>query len=133
LQHHLTEFLKTATITPVLNQVELHPQLAQPELVEFCRSHGIAMEAWASLMQGQIFEIPLIAELAERYHKTSSQIALKWAVQKGFAVIPKSSHPARIRENFELFDFTISDEDMARLAALDTGRRIGAHPDHIDW
>ena len=133
LIHHLTELLKSAKVIPVINQVELHPQLAQPDLVKFCRSHKIAIQAWASLMQGKVFKIPLIGELAAKYGKTHSQVALRWALQQGFVTIPKSTHPARIRENFAIFDFVISDEDMAKLAALNTGERIGAHPDHIDW
>ena len=116
-----------------MNQVEFHPQLAQPELLNFCKGHGIQLEAWGPLMQGKIFEIDLMKELAEKYNKSISQIVLRWDIQMGVVTIPKSITPHRIEENSKIFDFKISDEDMDRIATLNTGERIGPDPDHITF
>lgn len=132
-EHHLKEVMEAFEIVPMVNQVEFHPQLTQPELHAFCKEHNIQLEAWGPLMQGKIFDIPLMKELADKYGKTIAQIALRWHVQMGVVTIPKSINADRIASNAEIFDFTISEEDMARIMQLNTGERIGPDPDHITF
>ena len=130
--HHLEELIKEAEIMPMINQVELHPQFPQEELREFCIKNNIAIEAWGPLMQGKIFEIDLMKELASKYGKTISQIALRWHYQLGIITIPKSIKAERIIENTNIFDFEISKEDMIRIEDL-KGDRIGPDPDKINF
>lgn len=132
-EHHIEELKEVAEIMPMVNQVEFHPQLAQPKLLNFCKEHGIQLEAWGPLMQGKIFEFDLMKELAEKYNKSISQIVLRWDIQMGVVTIPKSITPHRIKENSKIFDLEISDEDMAKIATLNTGERIGPDPDHITF
>lgn len=132
-EHHLKELMKDAEIMPMVNQVEFHPQLAQPELLAFCKENGIQVEAWGPLMQGKIFEVELMKELAEKYNKSISQIVLRWDIQMGVVTIPKSIKPHRIKENSEIFDFEISAEDMEKISSLNTGVRIGPDPDTITF
>lgn len=129
--HHLEELVNECDIVPTVNQVEYHPEYPQTELHEFCKKHKIQLEAWGPLMQGKIFEIPLMKELSDKYGKTISQIALKWDLQMGVVTIPKSSTKARIKENMDLYDFEISEEDMKKIAELNIGKRIGPDPDLI--
>lgn len=132
-QHHLEDLLSHCKIEPMVNQIELHPKFTQPELCQYCSDHNIQVEAWGSLMQGQIFEIPLLKQLADKYEKTVAQIALKWALQKGYAVIPKTVSTEKMKSNLKLADFNISDADMAQIATLDCGGRIGPDPDNFDF
>lgn len=129
--HHLEELINECDIVPTVNQVEYHPEYPQTELHEFCKKHKIQLEAWGPLMQGKIFEIPVMKELSAKYGKTISQIALKWDLQMGVVTIPKSSTKARIKENMDLYDFEISEEDMKKIAELNIGKRIGPDPDLI--
>lgn len=129
--HHLEELINECDIVPTVNQVEYHPEFPQTELHEFCKKHKIQLEAWGPLMQGKIFEIPLMKELSDKYGKTISQIALKWDLQMGVVTIPKSSTKARIKENMNLYDFEISEEDMKKIAELNIDKRIGPDPDLI--
>lgn len=129
--HHLEELINECDIVPTVNQVEYHPEYPQTELHEFCKKHKIQLEAWGPLMQGKIFEIPLMKELSDKYGKTISQIALKWDLQMGVVTIPKSSTKARIKENMSLYDFEISEEDMKKIEELNIGKRIGPDPDLI--
>lgn len=130
--HHLEELMKEAEIMPMINQVELHPQFPQDALREFCLKNNIAVEAWGPLMQGKIFEIDLIKNLAQKYKKTVSQIALRWHYQLGIITIPKSIKVERIIENADIFDFEISKDDMIKIEAL-KGERIGPDPDTISF
>ena len=132
-EHHLVTLFETATIKPMINQVELHPQLAQPELIAFCAEHEIAVEAWGPLMQGKVFTLPFFQELADKYGKSIAQIVLRWHLQKGFIPMPKSITPNRIMSNFEIFDFVLSPEDMAAIDTYNTGERIGPDPDTIEF
>lgn len=125
---HLEELLPQAKIKPMVNQVEFHPELIQPELLSYCKDHEIQLEAWSPLMQGRVVDVPLLQELAVKYGKTPAQVTLRWELQKGVVVIPKSVKEERIRSNAELFDFEISDEDVAKIDALDRGKRIGPDP-----
>lgn len=130
-QHHLEEIMKVCKVTPMVNQVEYHPHLPQKELKAFCDQHDILMEAWSPLKRGRLFEEPLLLELAEKYEKTPAQIILRWDIQNGVSTIPKSVTPHRIRENAEVFDFSLSDEDMEKILSLENGERAGKNPDHV--
>ncbi|MFB6364890.1 aldo/keto reductase [Paenibacillus elgii] len=130
--HHLEDLLQDSEIVPAVNQVEFHPLLIQQELRTFCKEHKIQLEAWSPLMQGNL-DLPLLSELADKYGKTPAQIILRWDLQHGVVTIPKSIRESRIRENIDVFDFTLSDEDIARLDGLNQDRRFGPDPDHIDF
>ena len=127
--HHLEDVLRDCQVVPAVNQVEFHPRLVQPALLKFCRDHQIQLEAWSPLMQGQIFSEPHVRGLAEKYHKTPSQVVLRWDLQHEVVTIPKSIHADRIAENTLIFDFDLAQEDMAALDALDEGRHVGPDPD----
>jgi 2,5-diketo-D-gluconate reductase A len=113
---------------PTVNQVELHPRFQQAELREWQAQHRIATEAWSPLAQGDLLDDETIAQIAERHGKTPAQVILRWHLQIGNIVIPKSVTPERIRGNLELFDFELSDEDLAAIGALDSSDRIGPDP-----
>lgn len=113
---------------PTVNQVELHPRFQQAELRAWHADHGIATEAWAPLAQGDLLEDGTIETVAAHHDQTPAQAILRWHLQIGNVVIPKSSNPERIRENFELFDFELSEDDMAALERLESGERIGPDP-----
>lgn len=129
---HLRRLLEDATLTPAVNQIELHPGLQQAELRAFHAEHAIATEAWSPLAQGAVLGEPVIAGLAARYGRSPAQIVIRWHLQLGNIVIPKSVTPARIRENFDVFGFTLTAEEMQALAALDRGLRTGPHPDELN-
>lgn len=130
--HHLQDIIDDSGVVPVVNQVEFHPLLQQTELRAFCRQHEIQLEAWSPLMQGNL-DLPLLSELADKYGKTPAQIILRWDLQHGVVTIPKSVRESRIRENSDIFDFTLSDEDMTRIDGLNQNKRFGADPDNFDF
>jgi 2,5-diketo-D-gluconate reductase A len=131
---HLEELKKTADIVPAVNQIELHPLLQQKESRDYCEAHGIAIESWSPLMKaGEAFEIPTIVETAQNHGKTPAQIILRWHVQNGFIVIPKSVNPQRIQQNIAVFDFQLSDDEMSAIEALNENRRTGADPNTADF
>lgn len=132
-EHHLEEIFKNSNIVPTINQVEFHPKLSQPKLREFCNSKGIVLEAWSPLMRGKVFSIDLLNELSKIYNKTIPQIVLRWNIQLGVVTIPKSANKERIKENFDVFDFTLSKEHMDKINSLDDSCRIGKDPDNIDF
>lgn len=127
---HLERLFQESDIKPALNQIELHPTMQQPELRAFHAKHGIATEAWSPLAQGAV-EIPAIVAIAKRLGRTPAQVILRWHVQLGNIAIPKSVTPSRIAENIAVFDFELSEADMAAIARLDAGNRIGPHPDRM--
>jgi 2,5-diketo-D-gluconate reductase A len=127
----LTRLLKETEVVPVVNQVELHPGFQQPELRAFHREHGIATEAWSPLGQGAALTHPVITRLAERHEKTPAQVVLRWHLDLGNVVIPKSVTPGRIRENVSVFDFALTAEDARQIAELESGQRIGPDPDVV--
>ncbi|WP_116206153.1 aldo/keto reductase [Amycolatopsis circi] len=129
---HLERLAAESATVPAVNQIELHPALQQPELRAYHESHGIVTEAWSPLAQGEVLEDPLLAELAEKHGKTPAQIVLRWHVQLGNVVFPKSSSPKRMRENIDIFDFSLSDSDLDVLSGLDEGRRTGLDPDTFE-
>ncbi|TVT25445.1 aldo/keto reductase [Amycolatopsis rhizosphaerae] len=126
---HLQRLIDETGVVPAVNQVELHPNLAQAELRAFHADHGIVTEAWSPLAQGALLSDETITGLASRHGRSPAQIVLRWHLQLGNVVIPKSVTPSRIAENFALFDFALTDEDMAAIGKLDTGARIGPDPD----
>lgn len=128
--HHLEELLTDAQVVPMVNQVECHPFLTQANVRAYCRSHGIQVEAWAPLARGHL-DPPLLAELGHRYGKTPAQIVLRWDLEHEVVTIPKSSHPERIAENANLFDFRLTPEDVAAIDRLNADHRFGLHPDHF--
>ncbi|NND16583.1 MAG: aldo/keto reductase [Eudoraea sp.] len=133
MQHHLEDLLETAEVVPMVNQMEFHPYLVQQDLIDYCRSNEIQYEAWSPLMQGRIFEVPLMVELESKYQKSIPQIVLRYDLQKGVITIPKSSKKERIIANSEIFDFNISEGDMNALDALDRGKRFGPDPNNFDF
>ena len=133
LIHHLREFLPECKVVPSVNQVEFHPELIQPDLLEYCQDNNIQPEAWSPIRKGRVLNIPVLQALAARYGKTPVQIVLRWDIQKGVVTIPKSVTSERIISNADIFDFELSDEDMAKIDRLDKSKRIGAHPDTITF
>ncbi len=133
LQHHLEDLMGSSEIVPMVNQMEFSPRLVQQSLIDFCVKHKIQYEAWSPLMQGQVFEIPELTALAEKYEKTIAQIVLRWNLQKGVVTIPKSVKPHRIEENASIFDFELAGEDMKSIDSLDQGFRMGADPDNFNF
>ena len=131
----LTRVIDEAEITPSINQIELHPYFQQRRMREFHEANGILTEAWSPLGQGQgLLGDPALAVLSEKYGKTPAQIVLRWHIQLGNVVIPKSVTPARIKENFGVFDFVLDAEDMTAIGAMNTtDGRIGPDPDTFHW
>jgi diketogulonate reductase-like aldo/keto reductase len=126
---HLERLLAEANVTPAVNQIELHPEFPQEELRAFHEEHGILTESWGPLGQGKgLLESPPIVEVAQRKGRTPAQIVLRWHVQLGCVVIPKSVHPERIQENINVFDFELDDADMAEISKVRTGQRLGSDP-----
>ena len=126
---HLERLIAETGVTPTVNQVELHPRLQQLGLRHEHEELGIVTEAWSPLAQGGVLEDPTITEIAETHGKTAAQVVLRWHLQLGNVVIPKSVTPERIIENFDVFDFTLSAAEMASIETLDAGERTGPDPD----
>jgi 2,5-diketo-D-gluconate reductase A len=124
----LERLQREAEALPTVNQIELHPRLQQAELRAWHAEHGIATEAWSPLAKGELLEDETIQTVAAHHDKTPAQTILRWHLQLGNVVIPKSATPERIRENFEVFDFALSEDDMAAIARLDAGQRTGPDP-----
>ncbi|GHF58130.1 aldo/keto reductase [Streptomyces griseosporeus] len=129
---HLRRLLDGASLVPAVNQIELHPGLQQAELRALHAELGIVTEAWSPLAQGAVLGDDAITAIAGRHGKSPAQVVLRWHVQLGTVVIPKSVTPARIRENIDVFDFSLSEEEMTAIAALDRDLRTGPHPDTLD-
>ena len=129
---HLKRLLDETDVVPAVNQVELHPRFPQAELRAFHAEHGILTEAWSPIGQGRgLLDDPTLADLAEAKGKSPAQIVLRWHVQLGNVVIPKSVTPSRIKENIEVFDFELDDDDMARISSMATGERLGPDPEQF--
>jgi 2,5-diketo-D-gluconate reductase A len=133
LPHHLERLLARADVVPAVNQIELHPILQQTGVVDFCRARGIAIEAWSPLGAGQLplFTAPPVVAAAAAHGRTPAQVLLRWHVQGGNIVFPKSSSADRMRENMAIFDFALDDDEMTAISALERGGRVGFHPD--EW
>ncbi len=126
---HLERVIEATGVVPAVNQVELHPRLQQPELRREHEELGIVTEAWSPLAQGQVLEDPVITRIADAHGKTPGQAVIRWHLQIGNVVIPKSVTPERIEQNFDVFDFELSEEEMDAIEQLDAGERIGPDPD----
>ncbi|MFF9012619.1 aldo/keto reductase [Streptomyces sp. NPDC014870] len=129
LPEHLERLIGETSVVPAVNQIELHPQLQQHGSREAHARYGIATEAWSPLGQGKgLLDVPAIVAVAQKHGRTPAQVVLRWHLQTGNVVIPKSVTPSRIRENIDVFGFALDDEDMAAIAALDENRRLGPNP-----
>ncbi len=131
-EHHLLDIFETSKMIPMVNQVELHPLLSQNKLRDFCKKHKIQVEAWSPLMQGHL-GISLLNELAGKYGKSAAQVVLRWDIQKEIVTIPKTIHEARIVENSNIFDFELSEDDMASIDELNKDMRFGPDPDNFNF
>jgi 2,5-diketo-D-gluconate reductase A len=130
--HHLRKLRADTQVPPAVNQIEVHPYLVQDEVRAFNAEHEIATEAWSPIAQGLVLTDPAILELAERHGRTPAQVVLRWHIQLGNIVFPKSSNPKRMQENFDIFDFELSDTDLGMISALDRHERTGPDPDLFD-
>ncbi|MFE2048745.1 aldo/keto reductase [Streptomyces sp. NPDC059459] len=129
LPEHLERLIGETSVVPAVNQIELHPHLQQQALRAFHAEHGIATEAWSPLGSGKgILEIPAIVAIAQKHGRTPAQVVLRWHLQTGNVVIPKSVTPSRIAENIDVFGFSLDDEDLAAISALNEDRRLGPDP-----
>jgi methylglyoxal/glyoxal reductase len=130
---HLGELMKVAEIKPMVNQVEYHPRLTQIQLQAYCRDHGIQLEAWSPLMQGQLLDNELLQEIASKKQKSVAQVILRWDLQNGVVTIPKSTKDHRIVENANVFDFELTNEEMEVIHGLNQNLRVGPDPDNFDF
>ena len=130
--HHLRRLLAAAEVVPAVNQIEVHPYLVQDDVRAFGAEHGIVTEAWAPIARGRVLDDPVITTIAKRLERTPAQVTLRWAIQRGDVVFPKSVSRGRIEENFDLFDFELADDEMAEITALDRQERTGPDPDTMN-
>ncbi|WP_327299194.1 MULTISPECIES: aldo/keto reductase [unclassified Streptomyces] len=131
--HHLRRLLQETEIAPAVNQIEVHPYLTQDEVRAFGAGHRIATEAWAPIAKGKVLDDPTITGIARRIGRTPAQVTLRWHIQRNDIVFPKSVTPSRVKENFALFDFELSEADMAAITGLDRGERTGPDPDTFNY
>jgi 2,5-diketo-D-gluconate reductase A len=127
--HHLRRLHTEAEVPPAVNQIEVHPYLTQDDVRAFCAEHQIAVEAWAPIARGRVLDDPEVVTIAERVGKTPAQVVLRWQIERGDIVFPKSVSPARIAENIDIFDFELSGEDVETISALNRDERTGPDPD----
>ncbi len=131
---HLGRLLAETDVVPAVNQIELHPAHQQPEVTEYARRHGVAIEAWGPLGQGKypLFDETVVAVAAEAHGKTSAQVIIRWHLQMGNIVFPKSNNRARMAENFDVFDFELSKSQVAAISSLERVGRVSAHPNEVN-
>ncbi len=129
--HHLEELARESTVTPAVNQIEVHPLFTNDEVRAYGVEHDIATEGWSPIARGKVLGDPVVIRIAKAYGVHPAQVVLRWHIQRGDIVFPKSSHPQRMKENFEIFDFDLGDEEIEALTALDKGEagRMGPNPD----
>ncbi len=132
---HLQRLVDETGVVPVINQVEVHPYFTNDDVRAADAKHGVATEAWSPIAQGQVLDDSVIAEIAEAKGRSTAQVTLRWHVERGDIVFPKSVNPGRMKENFEIFDFSLTDDEVARIAGLDRGEdgRTGPNPDTFDY
>jgi 2,5-diketo-D-gluconate reductase A len=131
--HHLRRLHAECTITPAVNQIEVHPYLTQDDVRAECADHEIAVEAWSPIAQGQVLDDPTIVSIAERVGKTPAQVVLRWHIERGDIVFPKSVTAERIKENIAIFDFELDGGDVEAITALNKNERTGPNPDTFDF
>ncbi|MDQ1024874.1 2,5-diketo-D-gluconate reductase A [Streptomyces umbrinus] len=133
LPEHLEKLIDATSVIPAVNQIELHPHLQQHASREYHAEQGIATEAWSPLGSGKgLLEVPAIVAIAQKHNRTPAQIVLRWHIQLGNVVIPKSVTPSRIKENIDVFDFSLDTEDIAAISALNEDRRVGSNPANVN-
>lgn len=131
--HHLEDILNMKGYIPMVNQVEFHPYLVQNDLLNFCKEHGIRLEAWAPIMKGNANAVPLLVEIAGKYGVTPVQVCLRWELQKGIVVIPKSVKKERIQANAQVFNFELSEEEINKIDGLNKNHRYGPDPEFVNF
>ncbi|MDR2833877.1 MAG: aldo/keto reductase [Streptococcaceae bacterium] len=131
--HHIDALLKTAKVKPMVNQILVNPSDQQEVLVDYNKKHDILTQAYSPLGTGKIFAVESLSEIATKYNKSVAQVVLRWSLQKGFNPLPKSVTPERIKENGELFDFELSQEDMAFISSLHGVAGLAKNPDEVDF
>lgn len=129
--HHLENLLANSEVKPVVNQIELHPLLTQVEIRDYCGKHEIKVESWSPLGRGNLLEEPTINHIAKKHGKSSAQVLIRWHLQHDLVVIPKSITPSRIKENAQVFDFSLSLNEMNQIDALNKNERFGSNPDEL--
>lgn len=132
-EEHLKKLENTANIKPVINQIECHPRLQQDALINFCKERDIAVTAWGPLGRGRLLPDDHLAQLAKKYNKTAAQLILRWHLERDTIIIPKSVTPSRIKENFDVFDFELTKEDMKEIANYESNGRTGANSSEPDF
>nr|WP_246316171.1 aldo/keto reductase [Kineococcus aurantiacus] len=132
---HLQRLAQETTVVPAVNQIEVHPYFGNEAVRTYCGEHQIGVEAWSPIAQGKVLDNPTITEVAQRLGKSPAQVVLRWHIERGDIVFPKSVTRSRVEENFDLFDVELTEEDLALITALDQGDagRIGGHPDTMDY
>jgi 2,5-diketo-D-gluconate reductase A len=130
--HHLRRLHQETEVPPAVNQIEVHPYLTQDEVRGFCAQHGIAVEAWSPIGQGLVLNDPVIDSIAKRVDKTPAQVVLRWHIERGDIIFPKSVTPSRVKENFDIFDFELPAGDVAEISALNKDQHTGPDPDKFD-
>ena len=133
LVHHLKDLLADCSVRPMVNQVEFHPRLVQPTLLDFCQSEKIQIEAWSPIMRGKVLEIPELVQIGKKYQKSAVQVVLRWDLQHGVVTITKSAPCDRIISNSDIFDFELNTEEMMMIDQLDLGERVGPDPDNFNF
>jgi len=131
--NHIRRLVQETDIVPAVNQIEAHPYLTNDEVRAVNAEHGIATEAWSPIAQGLVLDDPVITGIATAHDRTPAQVVLRWHVQRGDIVFPKSVTRSRVEENFQLFDFELSDSDMGLITALNKDQRTGPNPDEFNW
>ncbi|WP_456697563.1 aldo/keto reductase [Aeromicrobium sp. P5_D10] len=131
--HHLRRLIQESDVIPAVNQIEVHPFLTQDEVRAINAEHGVATEAWSPIAQGLVLDHPVIVGIAAEHDKTPAQIVLRWHIQRGDIVFPKSVTRSRVEENFDIFDFELTGAEVGFISALDKGQRTGPDPDEFNW
>lgn len=131
--NHLQRLLDATEIVPAVNQIEVHPYLTQNNVRAFNAAHGIATEAWSPIAQGKVLADPIITRIAKRLSRSTAQVTLRWHIQRGDIIFPKSVTRKRVEENFDIFDFELSAEDLQAITALNRDERTGPNPDEFNW
>ncbi|MBM5695879.1 aldo/keto reductase [Listeria seeligeri] len=132
-EHHLKELMEDAEIAPMVNQIELHPELTQEPLRSYCAEHNIVVEAWSPLGNGKLLDNAEIKAIAEAHGKSVAQVILRWDLQIGVVTIPKSVHQERIIQNADIFDFELTEDEVAKISALNKDKRTGPDPDNFNF
>ena len=134
-KNHLQEIINLKSLVPAVNQIELHPYLSQKLLVEFCTQYDIKVESWSPLCanKNNLLQEQSLKEIGEKHSKTAAQVVLRWNIERGLIVIPKSSNPSRQAENINVFDFELTVEDIQKIDQLNKDMRVGPHPDKVGF